>query len=27
LVAQKFDDSQQRKAHGRPKIDAELEAL
>jgi transposase InsO family protein len=27
LVAQKFDGSQQRKAHGRPKIDAELEAL
>src|SRR5216683_5757297 len=27
LVAQKFDGSQQRKALGRPKIDAELEAL
>src|SRR5215470_13845515 len=27
LVAQKFDGSQQRKARGRPKIDAELEAL
>jgi putative transposase len=27
LVAQKFDGSQQRKAPGRPKIDAELEAL
>lgn len=26
LVAQKFDGSQQRKALGRPKIDAELEA-
>ena len=27
LVAQKFDGSQQRKTLGRPKIDAELEAL
>ena len=27
LVAQKFDGSQQRKAQGRPKIDADLEAL
>jgi putative transposase len=27
LVAQKFDGSQQRKALGRPKIDAETEAL
>jgi transposase InsO family protein len=27
LVAQKFDGSQQRKAPGRPKVDAELEAL
>jgi putative transposase len=27
LVAQKFDSTQQRKAHGRPKIDAEIEVL
>jgi putative transposase len=27
LVAQKFDSSQQRKAPGRPKVDAEIEAL
>src|SRR5438093_13548889 len=27
LIAQKFDGSAQRKAPGRPKIDAELEAL
>jgi hypothetical protein len=27
LVAKKFDGSQQRQAPGRPKIDAELEAL